>query len=196
MLPMPPDMSVLDRMVLAVERVRDRLLRASSALEAAGIPYAVAGGNAVAAWVATVDASAVRNTQDVDILLRRSDLDAAAKALEGAGFIRRHVAGMDVFLDGPDAKVRDAVHVVMAGEKVRPEYVSTAPDVNEWEKPTSFRVVKLESLVRMKLTSFRDKDRTHLRDMLDIGLIDKTWIDRAGGELGKRLQQLIDTPGQ
>ncbi|HUB25367.1 MAG TPA: nucleotidyl transferase AbiEii/AbiGii toxin family protein [Tepidisphaeraceae bacterium] len=193
---MPPDMSVLDRMVLAVERVRDRLLRASSALEAAGIPYAVAGGNAVAAWVATVDASAVRNTQDVDILLRRSDLDAAAKALEGAGFIRRHVAGMDVFLDGPDAKVRDAVHVVMAGEKVRPEYVSTAPDVNEWEKPTSFRVVKLESLVRMKLTSFRDKDRTHLRDMLDIGLIDKTWIDRAGGELGKRLQQLIDTPGQ
>ena len=193
---MPPDMSVLDRMVLAVERVRDRLLRASSALEAAGIPYAVAGGNAVAAWVATVDASAVRNTQDVDILLRRSDLDAAAKALEGAGFIRRHVAGMDVFLDGPDAKVRDAVRVVMAGEKVRPEYVSTAPDVNEWEKPTSFRVVKLESLVRMKLTSFRDKDRTHLRDMLDIGLIDKTWIDRAGGELGKRLQQLIDTPGQ
>jgi hypothetical protein len=35
----------------------------------------VAGGNAVAAWVATVDPSAVRNTQDVDILLRRADLD-------------------------------------------------------------------------------------------------------------------------
>lgn len=194
MLPMPPDMSVLDRMVLAVERVRDRLLRASAALEAAGIPYAVAGGNAVAAWVATVDASAVRNTQDVDILLRRDDLDAAAKALEGAGFIRRHVAGMDVFLDGPEAKVRDAVHVVMAGEKVRPEYVSAAPDVNEWEKPTSFRVVKLESLVRMKLTSFRDKDRTHLRDMLEIGLIDAGWKSRFASELGNRLQQLIDSP--
>jgi hypothetical protein len=194
MLPMPPDMSVLDRMVLAVERVRDRLLRASAALEAAGIPYAVAGGNAVAAWVATVDASAVRNTQDVDILLRRDDLDAAAKALEGAGFIRRHVAGMDVFLDGPEAKVRDVVHVVMAGEKVRPEYVSAAPDVNEWEKPTSFRVVKLESLVRMKLTSFRDKDRTHLRDMLEIGLIDAGWKSRFASELGNRLQQLIDSP--
>src|SRR4029079_901056 len=103
-------------------RVRDRLKRASQALESAGIPYAVAGGNAVAAWVATVDASAGRNTQDVDILLRRSDLDAAATALDRAGFIRRHVAGMDIFLDGPDAKVRDAVHIVMAGEKVRPEY--------------------------------------------------------------------------
>ena len=69
-------------MVLAVERVRDRLKRVAAALEAAGIPYAVAGGNAVAAWVATVDASAVRNTQDVDILLRRSDLEAAAQAIE------------------------------------------------------------------------------------------------------------------
>ncbi len=131
MLPLTADMSLLDRMVLGVERVRDRLLRASGALEAAGVPYAVAGGNAVAAWVATVDASAVRNTQDVDILLRRADLAKAAAALEGAGFVRRHVAGMEVFLDGPDAKVRDAVHVVLAGEKVRPEYALAAPDVGE-----------------------------------------------------------------
>jgi Uncharacterised nucleotidyltransferase len=194
MLPILPGMTLLDRMVLAVERVRDRLLRASAALEAAGVPYAVAGGNAVAAWVATVDASAVRNTQDVDILLRRSDLNAAARALEQAGFIQRHVAGMEIFLDGPDAKVRDAVHVLMAGEKVRPEYTTAAPDVAEFEKPSTFRVVKLEALVRMKLTSFRDKDRTHLRDMLDICLIDGSWKTRLSPELGSRLQQLIDTP--
>jgi hypothetical protein len=68
-------LNLLDRMVLAVERVRERVLRATSALESAGVPYAVAGGNAVAAWVATVDPSAVRNTQDGDILLRRADLD-------------------------------------------------------------------------------------------------------------------------
>ncbi|GMU56090.1 MAG: hypothetical protein AMXMBFR33_52360 [Candidatus Xenobia bacterium] len=49
-------MTILDRMVLAVEKVRDRLLRASQALAAAGIGYAVVGGNAVAAWVAKVDA--------------------------------------------------------------------------------------------------------------------------------------------
>src|ERR1700742_2308208 len=98
------------RMIRAVERVRERLSRAAAALDAAGVPYAVVGGNAVAAWVATVDPGAVRNTQDVDILLRRSDLDAAERALATAGFVRRHVAGIDLFLDGPDARPRDAVH--------------------------------------------------------------------------------------
>lgn len=194
MLPVSADMTLLDRMVLGVERVRDRLVRASAALEAAGVPYAVAGGNAVAVWVATVDAAAVRNTQDVDILLRRPDLDAAAVALEKAGFVRRHVAGMDVFLDGPEAKARDAVHVVMAGEKVRPEYETPAPDVDESARPGGFRVVALEALVRMKLTSFRRKDQVHLLDMLEIGLIDASWTSRFGVELGSRLQQLIDSP--
>src|SRR5947207_1702712 len=93
-----------ERMIRAVEKVRDRLLRASAALEKAGIPYAVVGGNAVASWVSSVDEAAVRNTQDVDLLLRRSDLDAATAALAPAGFVRRHVAGIDLFLDGPKAK--------------------------------------------------------------------------------------------
>src|SRR5687767_5087783 len=106
-------------MVRAVEKVRERLLRATSALEAAGVPYAVAGGNAVAAWVSRVDEAAVRNTQDVDILLRREDLPAARQALDAAGFMYRHSSGIDMFLDGPQAKARDAVHVVFAREKVR-----------------------------------------------------------------------------
>src|SRR5437660_8747730 len=112
-----------ERMIRAVEKVKERLLRAASALDRAGVPYAVVGGNAVAAWVSRVDEAAVRNTQDVDILLRREDLDAATAALAKEGFIRRHVASIDMFLDGPDAKARDAVHVVFAGEKVRKEYV-------------------------------------------------------------------------
>ena len=191
----PGAQDLLERMVLAVERVRERLLRATAALEAAGVPYAVAGGNAVAAWVASVDPTAVRNTQDVDILLRRSDLDEAARALETAGFVRRHVSGIDLFLDGPNAKARDAVHVVPAGEKIRPEYVAPSAQVDEVARPDPrFRVIALESLVRMKLTSFRDKDRTHLRDMLDVGLIDSSWVARFQPELADRLQRLVDTP--
>src|SRR5437762_8082454 len=93
-----------ERMVTAVEKVRDRLRRATAALEQAHIPYAVAGGNAVAAWVSEVDEAAVRNTQDVDILLRRSDLEQAKAALGAAGFVYRHSAGIDMFLDGPGAK--------------------------------------------------------------------------------------------
>lgn len=182
------------RMIRAVEKVRQRLLRATSALEKAGIPYAVAGGNAVAAWVSRVDEAAVRNTQDVDIVLRRSDFEVAKAALAEAGFVYRHSSGIDMFLDGPGAKARDAVHVVFAGEKVRPEYSAAAPDVSESEATAAFRILALESLVRMKLTSFRDKDRMHLRDLLDVGLLDASWVGRLTLELGARLQQLLDNP--
>ena len=81
-----------ERMSNAVENVRRRLLRAASALANAKISYAVAGGNAVAAWVSRVDEAAVRNTQDVDIVLRRADLPAAREALEQAGFVYCHAA--------------------------------------------------------------------------------------------------------
>src|SRR5437867_12428569 len=79
------------RMIEAVEAVRERACRAAAALEQAGIPYAVAGGNAVAAWVARVDRAAVRNTQDVDILVRRSDFEAVKQALEALGFEHHNV---------------------------------------------------------------------------------------------------------
>ncbi|MFH1922434.1 MAG: hypothetical protein ABIP48_21440 [Planctomycetota bacterium] len=183
-----------ERMIRAVEKVRQRVLRAAGALEEAGIPYAVAGGNAVAAWVSRVDEAAVRNTQDVDVLLRRGDLESAKTALAGAGFVYRHAAGIDMFLDGPGAKARDAVHVVFAGEKVRPEYAAPAPDVSESEATATFRVLGLEPLVRMKLTSFRDKDRTHLRDFLEVGLIDAGWLERLPPDLAARLQVLLDSP--
>jgi hypothetical protein len=181
-------------MVTAVERVRDRLRRATAALEAAGVPYAVVGGNAVAAWVATIDPGAVRNTADVDILLRRADLDAAERALVSVGFVRYQLQGIEMFLDGPGAGPRDAVHVLIANEKVRPEYAIATPDVSEAVKQDDFRVIALEKLVRMKLTSYRDKDKTHLRDILELGLIDPTWIARLPADLASRLQLLIDTP--
>src|SRR5271154_1154215 len=93
-----------DRMIRAVEKVRERLRRAAAALEEAGVPYAVAGGSAVAAWVSRGDETAVRNTQDVDILMRRTDLGSATTALAKAGFVHRRVAGIEMFLDGADAK--------------------------------------------------------------------------------------------
>jgi hypothetical protein len=184
----------LDAMERAVGKVYERLLRATAVLEQAGIAYAVAGGHAVAAWVARVDESATRNTRDVDILIRRADLEAVKRALEKAGFVYRHSAGMDLFLDGPNAKARDAVHVVFAGEKVHPHEPLPNPDVTESEMADRFRVLSLPALVRIKLTAFRDKDRTHLRDLLDVGLIDAAWIKLVPLEVAERLQRLIDTP--
>ena len=194
--PMPDydGMLALERMERAVEKVRDRLLRSTAALEAAGIPYAVIGGNAVMAWVEQVDESAVRFTQDVDIVLRREDLSRAAAALANVGFLHRHAAGVEMFLDGPEAKDRDAVHVIFAGERVRPDYVAAVPDTAESVSFKAYRVLSLEALVRMKLTSNRDKDKMHVRDMLAIGLIDASWPARYPPELATRLQHLIDTP--
>lgn len=184
----------LDRMQRAVEKVRDRLLRSTAALEAAGVPYAVIGGNAVMAWVEQADEAAVRFTQDVDLVLRRDDLERAKVALEKAGFVHRRSAGIEMFLDGPGAKARDAVHVIFSGEKVRPEYVAPVPDVAESVSFKSYRVLSLEAVVRMKLTSNRRKDQVHLLDMLGVGLIDATWPARYPPELAARLQHLIDTP--
>jgi len=185
----------LDRMVRAVEKVRERLLRATSALEKAGIPYAVVGGNAVAVWVTRVDEAAVRNTRDVAILIRRDDFEAVKTALAHAGFVYRHTASIDLFLDGPDAKPRDAVHIVFAVERVRPDESLPNPDVTESVASDQFRVLDLEALVRVKLTAFRDKDRTHLRDLIDVDLIDAGWCSRYPADLARRLQMLIDTPG-
>ncbi len=181
-------------MMEAVEAVRQRLLRACRSLEAAGVPYAVTGGNAVAAWVGRVDRAAVRNTQDVDIILRRSDFDGAKKALESSGFVFRHVSGIDMFLDGREAKARDAVHVLYANEKVRAGDLHPIADVSEAITEGDFSTVDLEALVRMKLTSFRLKDQVHLQDMISVGLIDDSWCARYPADLAARLRQVLDTP--
>lgn len=184
----------LDRMVEAVEAVRERLLRASAALGHANIPYAVIGGNAVAAWVARVDRAAVRNTQDVDILVRRSDFDAVKIALEAAGFKHHELMGIDCFIDVPDGSPRDAVHLLYADEKVKPEYIEPSASVDDVDDTGTFRVVQLAALVKMKLTSFRLKDRVHLLDMISLNMVDESWLPRLHPIHAERLQQLLDDP--
>jgi hypothetical protein len=181
-------------MIRAVEKVRERLMRATAALETAQIPYAVAGGNAVAAWVSRVDEAAVRNTRDVDILIRREDLDRVKAALGATGFVYRHVKSIDMFLDGADAKARDAVHILFAGEKVKPESLAASPTIEESQADPAFRVLSLDALVRMKLTAFRRKDQVHVLDMIDVGLIDASWLDRLPPGLASRLKELLDSP--
>jgi hypothetical protein len=136
-----------EKMLNAVEDVKQRTLRTAAALEAQGVPYAVIGGNAVAAWVPRVDVGAVRNTRDVSILLRRDELD-----------------------------------------------IVPAPYVSEFERGDDFQLLSLDALVRTKLVANRDKDRTHLRDMVQVGLIDATSPVKYPSPLAERLQYIIDTP--
>jgi len=183
-----------ERALMAAEKVKERLRRATRALDAAGIPYAVVGGNAVAEWVARIDEDAIRNTRDVDLLIRRTDLNAVRTALEGAGFLYHYRLDIHAFIDGPHGKPSGGVHLLFAGEKVRPEHEHVLPDLDESERAAEFQVTTLGSLVRMKLMAWRDKDRTHLRDMIGVGLIDATWPARFPPPLGARLQQLLDDP--
>ncbi|MBK8093229.1 MAG: hypothetical protein IPK32_14885 [Verrucomicrobiaceae bacterium] len=188
------------RMAKGIDDVMRRLEGAVMALAKFGVRYAVVGESAVAAWVSRVDESAVRNTRDVDILLRREDAEKAREALEAAGFVHRRIASlgkagaMDVFLDGPDAKVRDAVHVLWVGEKPVPDAIENTPELHETEVGEGFSLVPLQDLVRMKLISFRDKDRMHLRHLLSVGLIDESWPTRFPSELASRLQVILDDP--
>src|SRR5271157_606981 len=119
-----------ERALMAAERVKERLRRATKALDSAGVPYAVVGGNAVAEWVARVDDEAVRNTRDVDILVRRADFAAAKTALEAAGFVYHYLWDVDTFIDGPDGKPSAGVHLLFAGEKVRADDEHACPELD------------------------------------------------------------------
>jgi hypothetical protein len=184
-----------DRVVLAARLVRERLLRATGVLEVGGVEYAITGECASAAWISSVDPTAVRVAARVEVLLRRTDLDAAAHALAPAGFIRGRAKDADAFLDQPYDRPRDSVRVVFSDERSGPDDFMPAPTVEEFARPDpSFRALALEPHARLGLTRFRLNDRVDLRDMLNVGLLDETWVRRYPPELGSRLQHLIDTP--
>ena len=183
-----------ERAIMAAEKVKERLRRATRALDAAGVLYVVIGGNAVAEWVGRIDEDAVRTTRDVDLLLERNALPAARAALESVGFIYHQLLEIDLFVDGPQGKPSGGVHILYAGEKVRPDDEHELPRLDQSERGAEFQVANLEALLRMKLIAYRLKDRVHLLDMIGVGLIDSTWPARFPPPLDERLQQLLDDP--
>jgi hypothetical protein len=66
---------------------------------------------------------------------------------------------------------RRAVHLLFTGEKVRQDYVEATPGLGEARELQGVRLIPLEHLVRIKLTSFRAKDEAHLKDLDEAGLI-------------------------
>jgi hypothetical protein len=155
-----------------VERLFEILGILNEALSGARIPYRVIGGLAIYLRVNRVDPLNARLTRDVDISVRREDIPAIAEAIRPFGFVYRHVAGTDMLVDAKNPSARTAVHLIFVGEKVRKEYVDAVPDfVSPPEMIDGAPVPPVEDLLRMKLTSFRDKDRVHVRDLDSAGLI-------------------------
>lgn len=177
--------------VMAMDRVQRRLTRTTAALDAAGIPYAVIGGNAVASWVGRVDPAGTRTTKDVDVLVRRADLDQVTRALTAIGLQRQDLRDLVLFIDPEEPSKRSGVHLVWANERVRPSYAAPAPGVDESVRsPEGFLVLDLAALVRMKLTSFRDIDRVHVGDLVSVGLVDDAVRRGLTPELLERLRQV------
>lgn len=180
----------------SMDRVELRLRKAVSILESTSIPFAIVGGNAVRVWVAQVDPGAVRATNNVDIMIRPEDLDQLKQVMAENGYHYRKAAGLDMFLEGKENSVRYAIHIVLANRMVKQDDFEPTPDVEPVEYGDGIRILPLERLVRMKLNSFRLKDRVHLLDMIEVGIVDEAWITKFPKPLSDRLQSLMDNPDQ
>ncbi len=179
---------------MAMEQVERRLRKVTTALDAAGIRYAVIGGNAVALWVAKADATATRTTKDVDLLVERSDLNRISDTMREIGFEKQDLRRLVLFVDPEAPSRKSGVHLVWAGEKVRPSYAHAAPNLSEAVRdPEGFCVLDLPALVRMKLTSLRDIDKVHVADLLRVGMIDRRSRDSLPEDLRDRLETIEAT---
>lgn len=179
----------------AVEKVHERMVRTARALEAVGIPYAVIGGNAVAAWVGSRDPGAIRNTKDVDILLQRPDMERAAQAMAAAGFELAEVNGVTMFLDRDDPMPSRAVHVIFAGEKIKACDPYPAPQVKVGIRTEDdVNALGLPELLVLKLIPFRRIDQVHVADLCKVGLIDDALAEQIPPELRSRLEEIRANP--
>ncbi len=118
---------------MAVDDVQERFRRITAAFCEGHVPHAVVGGQAVAAWVSTKDPDAVRVTKDVDILLDRGDLPQARAAALSVEMDYFEVVGVGMFLERANPNPRRGVHLLWAGEKVRPDNETPAATIEQRE---------------------------------------------------------------
>jgi len=185
--------------VLFEERVFEligTLQKLALPLEQAGVPHELVGGLAVFLHVENADSTHSSLTRDIDIMIRRDDLPRVVAIAEGHGFRFRHSAEIDMLLYGESTSARDAVHLLYAGEKVKATQLESHPDIRPVQAGLhgqDFRVIPVIDLVRMKLSSYRDKDRVHVRGMDAAGLITSEVERGLSDELLARLRNVRET---
>ena len=170
----------------------ESMQRITDALDASQIPYEVIGGLAVLIHVEEANPEYSALTRDVDLMVRREDLERVKKAAAGHGFRFRHAAGVDMLIYSASNHAKDAIHLVFANEKVRPDYLSATPVLRPDRKRILGKdvlVIPVADLVRMKLTSFRLKDQVHVKALESAGLVTREVEAELPPELIARLQQ-------
>jgi hypothetical protein len=154
-----------------VEQLFDLAGLVEKIFSSAGLEYRIVGGLATYLYVEELEPDAGRLTKDVDIAVRREDLEQIAKAAGAFGLEHRHVAGVDMLVQAGKPSARRAVHLVFAGERVRPEYPEPVPELGACRTIGGLRLIPLAELIQMKLTSFRASDEAHVKDLDQAGLI-------------------------
>jgi len=173
-----------------VEQLFDLAGLVETIFTAAGLEYRVIGGLAVYLYVEDADPDTGRLTRDIDIVIRRQDLEKIAEAAKSFGLEHRYVAATEMLVQAAGPSARRGVHLVFAGETVRPDYPEAAPDLSGGRTLHGVRLIPLADLVRMKLTSFRAKDEAHLKDLDQAGLITAEIEDTLSSVLRERLSQV------
>lgn len=166
------------------------LHRIASALSADGIAHELVGGLAVLVHIEEANPEHATLTRDVDLMVRRVDLERIKDAAARGGFRFRHTAGVDVLIYGPTDSARNTMQLVFEGEKVRPTQVAPNPQIApvvKRVKDGDVMVIPVADLVRMKLSSYRLKDQVHVKAMDAAGLITAEVEVGLTGELGDRL---------
>ena len=185
--------------VLFEERVFEligTLQKLSVPLEQAGVPHELVGGLAVFLHVENADSTHSSLTRDIDVMIRREDLPRVVAIAEKHGFRFRHSAGLDMLLYGETNSARNAVHLLFSGEKVKAAQLEAHPGIRPVRAGLhgqDFLVIPVLDLVRMKLSSNRDKDRVHVRGMDAAGLITKAVEHGLSEDLRSRLRHIRET---
>jgi hypothetical protein len=172
------------------------LHKIAGVLSEENVPYELVGGLAVVVHVEAADPEHTTLTRDVDLMIRREDLDRVKEAAAKRGFRFRHTAGVDMLLYGETNSARNAVHLIFSGELVRPNQAAPNPPIAPEKKQIhggEVMVIQVTDLVCMKLSSFRDKDRVHVRSMDAAGLVTPEVEAKLATELLTRLRHVRET---
>jgi hypothetical protein len=154
-----------------VDQLFDLAELVEKAFSSAGLEYRVVGGLATYLYVEESEPDAGRLTKDIDIAVRREDLQKIAEAVKPFGLQYRCAAGVNMLAPAGERPARRAVCLICTGEKVRPDYPEPVPELGPYRTVKGVRLIPLPDLIRMKLTSFRAKDEAHLKDLDEAGLI-------------------------
>jgi hypothetical protein len=163
-----------------LEQLFDLAGLAEQLFSSGGLEYRIVGGLATYLYVEEREPDAGRLTKDIDIVVRRADLEKIAKAAASFGLQHRQVAGVDMLVRPEQPPGRRAIHL----------YPEPTLDLSPCQRIKGLRLIPLADLIRMKLTSFRIKDQMHLKDLDEAGLITPEMETGLSPVLAERLAQV------